>query len=93
MSSTKELTALSRGLEGIYAYKAGVSGMVIMPAYSRIISWQAACNDIGAKVVIDNGDNINIPEAGTVNGVPFGTLVAPTFEFITTTSYFIEYLV
>lgn len=90
--SIQEPAEVVRIVRGAYAYRAGVSGTVIIPAGSRIMSWSAFA-PTGGSVTIDGGDTITIPSPnGVAAGEAFETLGAATFVFTGTTSYFIEFV-
>ena len=89
-SLTDEADAV-RIVRGAYAYRAGVSGTVIIPAESRIMSWSAFAVSNGT-VTIDGGDTIIIPTGGNAQGEAWETLGAATFVFTNTDSFFIEYV-
>ena len=89
--SIAEPAEVVRIVRGTYAYRAGVSGTVVIPAGSRIMSWSAFAVSNGT-VTINGGDTIIIPTGGNVAGEAFETLGAATFVFTSTDSYFIEFV-
>lgn len=89
--SISEPAEVVRIVRGTYAYRAGVSGTVIIPAGARIMSWAAFAVSNG-RVTIDGGDSIIIPTGGNATGEAWETLGAATFVFTNTDSFFVEYV-
>ena len=53
--------------------------------------WTAAAGGAVATMTIEGGDTISIPAGESISGEPEGVLLAPTFVFTGTVSYFVDY--
>lgn len=76
---------------GAWAYAAGTSGTVTLPAGSKVLQISAT-SLLGGSFTVNGGAVINIPANQQFTLEPRGNLVAPTIVFSTTASYVIEYL-
>lgn len=89
--STDSVTAITSE-DGTWAYAAGVSGAVVIPAGGRVLGFAAHAGSGGATFTINGGATVTVPEFTSIDVAPKGNLVAPTFVFTGTDSYFVEYV-
>lgn len=75
---------------GAWAYRAGASGTVAVPAGRRVLQITATAGAVDATMTINGGDTITIPAYRALTIEPKGNLVAPSIVFTGTTAYFIE---
>lgn len=75
---------------GAWAYRAGASGTVAVPAGRRVLQITATAGAADATMTINGGDTITIPAYRALTIEPKGNLVAPSIVFTSTTAYFIE---
>jgi len=78
-------------LVGTWAYAAGVSGTVVVPAGGRVVGI-AATSTVGGTITINAGATITVPANTGFSASPQAQLVAPTIVFSGTSSYFVEYV-
>jgi hypothetical protein len=76
---------------GAWAYAAGTSGTVTLPAGSKVLQISAT-SLLGGSFTVNGGAAINIPANQQFTLEPRGNLVAPTLVFTSTTAYVVEYL-
>jgi hypothetical protein len=76
---------------GAWAYAAGTSGTVTLPAGSKVLQISAT-SLLGGSFTVNGGAAINIPANQQFTLEPRGNLVAPTIVFTSTTSYVVEYV-
>jgi hypothetical protein len=76
---------------GAWAYAAGTSGTVTLPAGSKVLQISAT-SLLGGSFTVNGGAAITIPANQQFTLEPRGNLVAPTIVFTTTTAYVVEYL-
>lgn len=77
---------------GVWGYRAGQEGTVIVPSDGRLLAFSCMAGPAGATVQLDDGDTVPIPD-----GMGFGiTVEADVFntkiEFVGTISYFVQYV-
>lgn len=80
-----------RGEFGTWAYSAGDSGTVNVPADALLLSVMAHTT-VGGTVSIDGGDDIPVPVNNGFFFVPGADVIAPEIVFTSTDSFFVEWL-
>jgi hypothetical protein len=75
--------------EEVFAYAAGVAGLVAVPAGQRVTGWAAWASAPGATASIDGGPAIPLP-VGAVQGSPVGLQGGASFLFVGTDGYLVE---
>lgn len=76
---------------GTFAYDAGASGTVTVPASGRVFAI-AAHATTEATLTIDGGDAVIIPANTTLSMDMQGVLVAPVLAFVGTDAYYVDWL-
>lgn len=76
---------------GTWGYHAGTSGTLTVPAGARVLGI-AAHSTGGGTMTINGGDSVPVPANVGVEVAPRGNLIGPTIQFISTDTYFVEYL-
>lgn len=79
-------------ITGTWDYRSGTSGSVSIPASGRVLSAAAVATSGAGTVTINAGDSIAIPEDVGWDHEPKANLVAPTYLFTGTDSYFVEFV-
>lgn len=76
--------------EGIWSYRAGTSGTVVVAAGGRVLQLSAIATGAGS-ITINGGDSIPIPAGAAVTLVPEGNIGgSPTIVFTGTAAFFVE---
>lgn len=76
---------------GTWAYAAGTSGTVTLPAGSKVLQISAT-SLLGGSFTVNGGAAITIPANQQFTLEPRGNLVAPTLVFTSTTAFVVEYV-
>lgn len=74
---------------GVWAYRAGTSGVIQIGAGKRVVGI-TAYSSAGGSITINSGDSIPIAAGATVSIAPRGNVVAPSINFDTTASYLVD---
>ena len=86
------------GVQGVWGYKAGVSGSITLAANQKVVSIYAVALESAGSVVINGGDTIPVPYGATdkvssaFGDLIRGDLIAPTIVFTGTDAYFVQYV-
>jgi len=77
-----------------WAYLAGTSGTVNVPAGGRVLQITAMAPTGGGPcaIAINGGTTIPVPLGASLTIQPRGNLVAPSIVFTATAAYFVEYV-